>query len=72
MFSFAKRDGNRALARAPKTTNNMGKIVLRFSDYSLKRVSLTWGLMGATRAVDKTAKPGGMLLGGLILVKTQN
>jgi hypothetical protein len=37
---FAKRDGNR-VAEVPKARTMLGKNVLRISDYSLKRVSLT-------------------------------
>src|SRR5580704_3688557 len=40
VFRFARSDGNR-VARIPKPRIPLGKIVLRFSDYSLNRISLT-------------------------------
>jgi hypothetical protein len=57
----AERDGNR-VARVPKARTPCGEIVVRLSDYSLKRLSLTGLAETDVSAVGKTAESGAMLL----------
>ena len=69
-FFFPRKKRRKPNGPGPESTNTMGKIVLRFSDYSLK----PWkGLAESdATAVGKAAERDGMLLPGTVFVKTQN
>jgi hypothetical protein len=70
-FFSQKRNGNQ-VARVPKTPTPLGKIVLRVSDYSLKRASLTGVAESDVSAVGKTAEPDGMVLSDIVCVKVNH
>jgi hypothetical protein len=56
------------VARVLKTRTPFREIVLRVSDYSLKRVSLTGLAESDVSAVGKTTEPDGMMLSVTVFV----
>lgn len=57
------------MARVLKTRTPLGEIVLRVSDYSLKRISLTGLAESDVSAVGRTTEPDGMMLWVTVFVK---